>query len=239
MKQLIMSTLKRVGYRFVPDPLDSFFSVLKRMEFAPKHIVDVGANRGSWTRQAIKFFPDARYTLIEPQDHLKKHIEDLLAHGYQICWINAAVSDTSGTYAFTISHRDDSSNLRLTPEQAQARGYKQIDIDVRTLNEIVSSSSASPPDMVKIDAEGFDLKVLAGASDLIGQTEIFLLEAAVCARGIENTISRVIQSMDDIGYHLIDITDLNRAPRDGLLWLCELAFLRSDSKLLDKVTSYE
>jgi hypothetical protein len=38
---------------------------------------------------------------------------------------------------------------------------------------------------------------------------------------------------------LIDITDLNRSPRHGVLWLTELAFLRNGSPLLNAITSYE
>ncbi len=41
------------------------------------------------------------------------------------------------------------------------------------------------------------------------------------------------------GYHAIDITDLNRSPKYGVVWLCELAFLRNGSTLLNGVTSYE
>jgi FkbM family methyltransferase len=48
-----------------------------------------------------------------------------------------------------------------------------------TLNEIVASSNAPFPEKVKVDVEGFDLKVLAGASELLGKTDIFLVEAAV------------------------------------------------------------
>jgi FkbM family methyltransferase len=40
-----------------------------------------------------------------------------------------------------------------------------------TLNKLVASSDAGLPEMVKIDAEGFDLKVLAGASDLLAKTD--------------------------------------------------------------------
>ena len=54
------------------------------MGFAPKHIIDVGANRGLWTRTALQYFPDAHYTLIEPQDHLKTHIQDLLDRGQDL-----------------------------------------------------------------------------------------------------------------------------------------------------------
>lgn len=45
--------------------------------------------------------------------------------------------------------------------------------------------------------------------------------------------------MDAIGYRLIDITELNRSPKHNVLWLTELAFLRSASPLFGSVTSYE
>jgi FkbM family methyltransferase len=61
-------------------------------------------------------------------------------------------------------------------------GWPRITVPIMTLNEVVAFSGAGLPEMVKIDAEGFDLKVLAGASDLLGKTDIFLVEAVVCSR---------------------------------------------------------
>ena len=61
------------------DLLDLLFLLLKRRGFSPNHIVDVGANHGYWTRAALKYFPDAYYTLIEPQEYLRENVEDLLA----------------------------------------------------------------------------------------------------------------------------------------------------------------
>ena len=55
-----------------------------------------------------------------------------------------------------------------------------------TLNEIVSSAGVPLPEIVKIDAEGFDLKVLAGASDLLGKTDVFFVEVTICCPGHEN-----------------------------------------------------
>ena len=86
----------------------------------------------------------------------------------------------------------------------------------------------------------FDLKVLAGASDLFGKTDIFLVEAAVrTGSAYENSVAAVVSFMAKAGYNLMDITDLNRSPKHGVLWLCELAFLRDGSTLLDAATSYE
>jgi FkbM family methyltransferase len=246
MKRLIQYLLAKFGFRLVriddgPRPsegLDPFFSLLQKLGFAPKHILDVGANRGIWTRTAIKHFPNARYTLVEPQDHLKSHIQDLLDRGCKIQWINAGAGDKSGTMPMSISHRDDSSTFVLADRHGHSTGSQQIIVPVKTLNEIVAAGSAGMPEMVKIDAEGFDLKVLAGASDLLGKTDIFLVEAMVCA-SYENSAAEVIHFMAGAGYRLFDITDLNRSPRHGVLWLCELAFLRNASPLLAAVKSYE
>lgn len=216
-----------------------FFTLVKRHGFAPRRILDVGANRGNWTREALQHFPTAEFVLVEPQDQLKAHIADLLAANPRLQWINAGASDRPGTLPLTVAPRDDSSSFVLTPEQARAAGYPQIDVPVRTINEIVASTGGTIPEMVKIDAEGFDVKAFAGASDLHGKTDIFFLEAAVCATGIPNTMAAVVAAMDAAGYRMIDITDINRSPRYGVLWLCELAFMRHGCPLLEKISSYE
>jgi FkbM family methyltransferase len=248
LKKVIQSTFKKFGYRIVRDgslpdasvppacTLEPFFSLLKRNGFNPKHIIDVGANKGTWTRRALSFFPDANYTLVEPQDHFRGHIQDMLDRGSKITWINAGVADQSGALPFTISSRDDSSTFAPTLVDAAA---PRISVRVTTLNEIVSTGSVPRPEMVKIDAEGFDLKVLAGASELLGKTEIFFVEVTICCPSYENTIARIIHRIDEAAYKVVDITDINRSPKYGVLWLCELAFLRNDSALFDNVTSYE
>jgi len=251
LKKLVQSTLKKFGLRLVRDDslaqatacpsasnlgLDCFFAALQRQGFHPKHVVDIGANRGSWTRKALAYFPEAHYTLVEPQDHLKVHVQDLLGRGSKITWINAGAADQSGTLPFTISYRDDSSTFDATQMNADAA---RISVPVLTLNEIVSSTGASLPEIVKIDAEGFDLKVLAGASDLLGKTDVFFVEVTICCSGLENTIARVVRRMDEAGYRVVEITDINRSPRHGVLWLCELAFLRNASSLFASVVSYE
>src|SRR5580698_5785313 len=127
MKALVQAALRPFGLQlrrikhqhnpqFGPEVL---FSLLKSLGFAPRRIIDVGANHGHWTRTALRYFPDAHYTLVEPQDHLKSHIEDLLAASRNITWINAGAGDTNGLFPFTISHRDDSSTFVLDADQAR------------------------------------------------------------------------------------------------------------------------
>lgn len=247
-RRLIQSALGRFGYRLTPvrvgappirsDGLNDFFALLKRLGFNPRHVLDVGANRGHWTRAALQYFPESLYTMIEPQDELRVCIQDLVDSGCKIRWIHAGASDKPGMLPFTIRERDDSSNFLLSEAEAQAAGLRRVTVAVRTVDEIIASEKLPVPEMVKIDAEGFDLKVLSGASSLIGRTEIFLIEADVRA-GRPNTLLEVLRRMSENGYELLDITELNRSPKYGVLWLLELAFFRKGSRLLDAAPTYE
>jgi FkbM family methyltransferase len=247
IKKVTQATLGRFGLRLIrtnnpfqqSDGLIPFFLALKGLGFDPTHVIDVGANRGNWTRQALKFFPNAYYTLVEPQDDLRSYSADLVKRGHRVQWVNCGVSDREGTLPFTVFHRDDSSSFVPDQDTAKRDGNRQIHVAVKTLNELVASGGAGLPDMVKIDAEGFDLKVLSGASDLLGKTEIFLIEATIFGSKYENTLSAVMEKMSNSGYRMIDITALNRSPKTWLLWLCEVAFIRNGSRLLEGAELYE
>lgn len=246
-KKLVQKTLGQFGYRIVPLEvtaprpeygLGRLFPILKDLGFAPHHILDVGANRGYWTRESLNYFPESQYTLIEPQDELKVYVQDLVDRGCKIRWINAGASDRPGMLPFSICERDDSSNFLMSAEEAQTAGLQRVGVQVRMIDEIIASENLPIPEIVKIDAEGFDLKALAGASTLIGKSEVFLIEADLRA-GRPNTVLEVVRQMSDSGYELLDVTDLNRSPKYGVLWLMELVFLRKDSRLLDAAPTYE
>jgi FkbM family methyltransferase len=244
VKRVIQNTLSAFGYKLVAVDsvkptwgLIHFFPLLKSFGFAPNHIWDVGANRGDWTRAAIQYFPDAEYTLLEPQDHLKSNIQDLLNAGRKIRWINAGAGSQPGVLPFFIAPKDQGSTFLDLPRVTQ-EAVQRIEVPIRTLNEVRKTLSLPVPEMLKIDAEGLDLKVLEGASDFLGTAEIVLAEASIAQLDFENMAGALIQAMDAYGYRLIDITDLNRSPAHGVLWLCEFAFLLKSSRLLDRAAHY-
>ncbi len=243
MRKLVQALLRPLGLRLTrlenPESQDYgaavLFATLKRFGFMPSHILDVGANHGNWTRTAIRYFPSARYTLIEPQDHLKTHIQDLVKAGYNLEWVNVGASNQSGRLPFHISCRDDSSTFSAS---GGGSAVSSSVVEVVSLDDLLASRHLPIPELVKIDAEGFDLKVLQGANSLLGKSEVLLVEASVCCT-YENSAARLVDLMNSHGYRLFDITELNRSPKHGVLWLAELAFLRNSSPLLAAATSYE
>lgn len=208
------------------DLLQTFYGVLASAGFEPGHIIDVGANHGSWTREARARFPHARITMLEPQAWLQPRFQDLLDKDPLIRFFPVGAGRKRGSFLFTIAKRDDSSTFRLSAEEAKARGLEQKEIPVVTLNELVAENGLPVPDLIKIDAEGLDLEVLEGASDFFGRTEVFMVEAGVVNKVFANSLRDIVNYMDNKGYRLVDITDLNRPFDVPVLWLVELAFVR-------------
>lgn len=218
--------------------LMNFYSIILESGFIPNHIVDVGANHGSWTREALKFFPYATYSLFEPQYWLKESIGDILDKNPKVIFVPMGLGNKNGSFKFTIADRDDSSSFKYSEQEAEILGLNQIEVPVITLNDYFIEKDLSSPDIIKIDAEGLDLQVLEGASNFFGKTEIFLVEAAVVCNTTDNTVIEVINFMDKNGYCLFDITDINRPFKPKVLWLTELAFVKKDG-IIKKMKVYK
>lgn len=208
--------------------LQTLFTNIKKMGFSPNHIFDIGANHGTWTRETLTYFPDAYFTLVEPQEWLKPSFQDLLDANSKIAYHAVGAGSENGSFKFTIVDRDDSCSFRYTEEEAYKLGYKQVDVPIITLNDLVKSNNLPIPDIVKIDAEGLDIEVLKGAFELFGKTEIFMVEAGVVIKEFDNSFLRMINFMDENGYRLFEITDLNRPFALKVLWLVELAFVKKN-----------
>lgn len=243
MKKLIKRIINKTGYTLkkvkVKSPksvsinskdylLFNFYDTLKKMGFTPQHIVDVGANHGTWTREALHYFPEAHYTLLEPQHWLKKSFQDILDANSKVQYYSVGAGEKEGSFHFTIVDRDDSCSFRYSQEEAKAAGFEQIEIPVVTLNSLLSNSELPVPDIIKIDAEGLDIAVLKGASNFFGKTEIFMVEAGVVNKSFDNSFLKLINFMDEKDYRLFDITDLNRPFQPQVLWLVELVFVKKN-----------
>jgi hypothetical protein len=77
--------------------------------------------------------------------------------------------------------------------------------------------------------------VLNGASNYFGKTEIFMVEAGVVNKSFDNSLLKLMNYMDEKGYRLFEITDLNRPYQPKVLWLVELVFVLKGGKIDSQV----
>lgn len=233
-----IETTARASAAPAGSPLQTFLSTLRRLGFQPRHVVDVGAHRGGWTREALRFFPDAHFTLVEPQAALRADMEDLLAANPRVQLHTCGAGSSTGEMRFTHAERDDSSTFTLSAEEAQRRGLQQVVLPVVTIDDLVARSGLPAPEVIKIDAEGLDLDVLEGAAGSLRSCEVLLMEASIMAGGLRNDLRSVIDRAAEHGFRPFDFTDLNRTQKHGALWLVEVALIRVGGAIEASVDSY-
>ncbi|MFH4964287.1 FkbM family methyltransferase [Gaetbulibacter sp. M235] len=250
LKKTIKKTINRIGYKILKNEnynelvvnrisntyaknnlLDNFFNLLINQNYYPMTIYDIGANKGTWTKECLKYFPSATYYLFEPQINLKKDIDFLFSDKKNIQLFSVGVGNTSGELDFTIHERDDSCSFRFLEEEAIQRGFKQIKVPIVKLDNFAIEKKLIYPSILKIDAEGLDLEVLQGAKNLVQKTEIIMIEVGVMNKNINNSVLKVMEYLDQIGFRFFDITDLNRPFENNVLWLCEFVFIKKKGVL--------
>lgn len=219
------------------SPTDQLFRTLRSLGLEPTHIVDVGGNHGNWTRAALAAFPGARVSMFEPQLKLAERHRDLAADD-RVAIHYKGLGDFDGLAAFTFHARDESSSFVYSASEAQEQGMVQGEVEICRLDTAMAASAFGSPEIVKIDAEGLDLKVLDGAPVTLSRAQVVLIEATVACPTYPNTAAIIFQTMDALGFRLFDITDLNRSPERGVLWLIEAVFVRKDSALAAAATHY-
>jgi FkbM family methyltransferase len=216
---------------------DPFFDCLVQLGFSPKTIVDIGAHRGDWSRTAMNYFPNAQYLLFEPQGELLENFNP--EKNSQIKIFPYGVGRKTGVMKFSKSSRLDSCSFALSSDAASKLGREQVDVSVVAFDDFVEREALDFPEMLKIDAEGWDLEVLEGANKALSIAEVVLVEAAVMCKSFANKIDVVMAEMKKHGFVLFDITDLNRTAKHNALWLVEVAFVRKGGGLDTSVSAYE
>jgi FkbM family methyltransferase len=147
---------------------------------APKstYFIDVGANIGNWTKVFLEFGKiGVRGQLFEPSPEtlnvLQKNIKTMV-NSNLIDISSSAVSDSIGTKKFFCEARcGETSSLIKGHSQTNAL---EILVNLTTIDLEVKRLGNPFIDVLKIDAEGYDLHVIKGASECIKNARIGLIQ---------------------------------------------------------------
>ena len=171
-----------VAGNLTPGHVDSLELLELLRPLSPKVIYDVGANTGTWTQLAKAIFPDAEVHAFEP---LKSHHTALLekftamsnAHLHKV-----ALGETSGTATMRVTNFPDSSSLLpLSPAGQKEWKLEEVAkeaVTVARMDDYRRETQISFPSLIKLDVQGFELAVLRGAQECLGQATAVLAEVS-------------------------------------------------------------
>lgn len=201
---------------------------------SPRHVLDIGAHRGAWSRLASEVFKRARFTLIEPQHEMGADLDAFCSARPGSRWVQAGAGAVPGELELAVWDDLAGSSFAVTGDEAEEWGKERRRVPVITIDGLLEGDVENAPDLAKLDVQGFELEVLRGAESLFGRTELFILEVSLF-KFADNVppAHEVIAFMADRGYWIYDLCGFLRRPFDGALGQVDLAFARERGPLRD------
>lgn len=141
----------------------------------PMTLLDIGANRGEWSRRAVSLARSGSKALVvhafEPHSGTRTMLEKAVAAMPEIRVEPLALSNETGTASF-YSQTAGAGTSSLHP----VSGSLEESVRRTTLDAWMEEVQVQRVDMIKIDVEGFDSLVLEGASRAISAGSVDVIQ---------------------------------------------------------------
>lgn len=145
-----------------------------------RHVVDVGANVGQWSGMLLDCLAVESLTIIEPGPAAFAELQKRFANDPRITLHNVAMGDKDGIGRLKLT-RDTTGASLLQPREEMktliGRNWtvtSEIEVPVTTLDRLLAD--AKEISLLKIDVQGHEKAVLAGAKATLRKTRFLLVE---------------------------------------------------------------
>jgi FkbM family methyltransferase len=178
-------------------------------------------------------FPDAALYCIEPLQQPRHRLEQVLRSHGRLVILPQAAAATAETRAFHVSRETDSSSLlEITNNYTAAfpgtEEEETVDVDAAPLDELVAGDIERPC-LLKIDAQGSELEVLAGATRLLSHVDEIFVECSFVEfyRG-QPLVDDIVVELHSRGFRLDGVFSVVRDGRGHCLQ-ADLLFGRAEA----------
>ena len=203
---------------------------LQNKNFNPNYIVDVGCGHGEWTKKMMKFFENSNFVLFDANEDNKKKLDQLVIENKNIMYHITLLSNDNKNYEFFKMGYGSSIFEEQTNHKRQA-----IELKSKKLSEILPKIiTTKNNNLIKLDVQGSELKVLDGLDNYLTHFEIIIMETSIHKYNKNAPLfDEVIAYMHNKKYTLYDLFDFKRTGyENSFLLQVDCVFIRNDSQLL-------
>lgn len=239
IKRVIKKVFRSLGYNIVPavqtvakpaaathrvqpkNPFSMEGALQRAAERGVKvnSVIDIGASNGMWSEICLKYFPDARYLLIEAQEPHRKGLEAFTQKYKNVEFEMAAAGEKEGKIYF------DNSDLfgGLASETPLPGGC--IEVNVTSIDAQVKKHNLKPPFLIKLDTHGFEMPILNGGNDALENTSLLIIEQ-YNYQLTDNSLLyfQLTDYLFKKGFFSVDIVDLLLRPKDNTFWQMDVFY---------------
>lgn len=220
IKKIIVKIIHSLGYDIMKISKDYNLNFLGLNNLPIKSIIDIGANRGQFSKEAIKAFPNAHIYCFEPG---KKAYLDLKkwadTQNGKVSVFNVALGDKETDLNFYeyLENDEGSSFLRIINPVFQ----QPITIHQTTLDNFINSLSFSlkPEILVKIDTQGYDDRVIAGAKQTLNKSIACITEVMFDKEYYgQGSFKKTFSLLDVLGFEFVGNKEQHLAKNGEIMW---------------------
>ncbi len=187
-------------------------------------ILDVGAHQGQTTQSYRRLFPKAVIHAFEPAPDTFAQLSATLAGDPGSTAVPLALSDSNGEQWFHVYGKTDMNSLLplAAPRGTAAPQGQQVKIETARLDDYARQQGWTRVDLLKIDTQGAERLVLAGAQTLLQTQAIDVIYAEVNFAAIyenQTAFHELVGLLAGCGYQLFNLYHLHRTHGFGqLIW---------------------
>jgi FkbM family methyltransferase len=189
--------------------VDCFLEIRDRLGIKLDIVFDIGAHRGETVADILDQFPNAQIFAFEP-----------VPSNFQALQINCSKLPNVTCYCLALADREGAEDIFIQ-DDTQTHTLKRplrggsapaltASIEIATLDGFLQNRNVAQIDLLKIDVEGCELRVLAGAAETLNQNppRLILAEATLDPSDqVHTSLWDTITCLSRYGYRILSIYD--------------------------------